>query len=164
MQIFMWPWVLQWKSAAFLAASLHTATEHWQTQRAGEAKPPPPFCCCPLPVSLAILNWLIAEIPALKQCSVRRATAEKIILIRASELIMCNTVSGFHHKFNTLQQISIELKVFLFACLKKTCTQATCSLICTSELPKAKMIRPLQLSLKSWTHKTKEQWIQIFSE
>lgn len=150
--------------AGHLSHCLRThCPQHWQ-QQAGEAKPPSHACCCPLPVSLAILNWLIAEIPALKQCSVRRATAEKIILRRASELIMCNTVSGFHHKFNTLQQIRIELKVFLFACLKKTCTKATCSLICTSELPKAKTIRPLLLSLKSWTHKTKEQWIQIFSK
>lgn len=69
-----------------------------------------PLCHCPLPGSLAILNWLIAEIPALKQCSVRRATAEKIILIWASELIMCNTVSSFHNKFTTLQQVWIELK------------------------------------------------------
>lgn len=82
------------------------------------------FCQCPLPGSLAILNWLITEIPALRQCSVRRATAEKIILIWTLELIMCNTVSSFHHKFTTLQQVWIELKVFLTACLKTTHTQA----------------------------------------
>lgn len=72
-----------------------------------------PFCHCPLPGSLAILNWLIAEIPALKQCSVRRATAEKIILIWALELIMCTTVSSFHNKFTTLQQLWMEPKSFL---------------------------------------------------
>lgn len=71
-----------------------------------------PFCHCPLPGSLAILNWLIAEIPALKQCSVRKAADEKIILIWASELIMYNTVSSFHNKFITLQQFWIEMKSF----------------------------------------------------
>lgn len=77
-----------------------------------------PFCHCPLPGSLAILNWLIVEIPALKQCLVRRATAEKIILIWAPELIMCTTVSSFHNKFTTLQQVWIELKSFLLCLFK----------------------------------------------
>lgn len=49
--------------------------------------------------------------PGFEQCSVRRATAEKIILIWVSELIMCNTVSSFHNKCTTLQ-VWMELKRF----------------------------------------------------
>lgn len=101
-----------------------------------------PFCHCPLPGSLAILNWLIAEIPALRQCSVRRATAEKIILIRATELIMCNTVSSFHHKFTTLQQVWMEPKASFAACLRQHISSRLQSNL-QLRIARARKIRPL---------------------
>lgn len=94
----------------FHAASFHIATGH-SKGRPEKLMTPSPLLS--LPSARIISNSELIKFgnPGLEQYSVRRATAEKIILIWVSELIMCNTVSSFHNKFTTLQDW-IELKSF----------------------------------------------------